>query len=344
MKMFVVVGMLSLAVSASADQYSPPKLDGDPVEVVKKLYLDLLKFKDKAEFRELGFAVTSPYNEWLKVVESIKDKDECIQALAPLGVVPGELTMLGLEYVGSRGRETNYSKFIRREFDSAFKISAPDPWAQASSSTASASDAVGESNRVEHETAESQTPEDWSYEITDTSRVPGVKCGIDVRLSRKVTADELRALALKLRKQERGNYQRVFITYLLPGMTPGAGAWATSHFNPDLEVKILGLTIEEEKKVIAESQPVGEVVGRWFDQFIGCTVTIREDNGVLVLERKFKDGSVGKFEVIETTQRGRRRFERESGSAAGEYYLINSEGDLESHDRQGIIDTARALH
>ena len=48
----VLVLLFSL-LPAQDLQYSPPQLDGDPVEVVKKLYLDLITFKDKVEFQEL---------------------------------------------------------------------------------------------------------------------------------------------------------------------------------------------------------------------------------------------------------------------------------------------------
>ena len=176
---------------------------------------------------------------------------------------------------------------------------APSPQRSDSSApTRSASDQQTKSTSPPQEQpAVSPIPKDVTYTIIDQNVLPGIKRSLDIRLNKKVSEGALRSIATQLRDSDSNSYQRTFIGYYLPDMEVNAGYWATSHFNPDLEVKILGLTIEEEKKVIAESQPVGEVVGRWFDQFIGCAVTIREDNGVLVLERKFKDGSVGKFEV-----------------------------------------------
>lgn len=52
---------------------------------------------------------------------------------------------------------------------------------------------------------------------------------------------QLTELAKQLYSQYEGEkYDRVFICYYLPGMVLNSGAWATSHFNPDLEVRILG--------------------------------------------------------------------------------------------------------
>ena len=96
--------------------------------------------------------------------------------------------------------------------------------------------------------------EDFSCEVIETNRLATIKCGLTVRLSKKVSRETLRQLAIKLRANECKKYDRVFITYYLPGMTVGAGAWATTHFNPNLDVRILGMTVEEEKNLLKEKK------------------------------------------------------------------------------------------
>jgi Putative peptidoglycan binding domain len=88
------------------------------------------------------------------------------------------------------------------------------------------------------------TAENYSYKIIKVNRLGNIKCSITVRLSHKVSEDTLRQLAIKLHDKEPKKYDRMFITYYLPGMTIGAGAWATTHFNPNLDVRILGMTKE----------------------------------------------------------------------------------------------------
>jgi hypothetical protein len=117
------------------------------------------------------------------------------------------------------------------------------------------------------ESARPAVPRDVSYSIIDSSALPPVKRSVDVRLNKKVSEVTLKAIALKLKAQDPQQYERTFIAYYLPGMVVGAGAWATTHFNPDLEVRILGLTAEEEDKLLSEPpSQTREVIGRWLDE------------------------------------------------------------------------------
>jgi len=90
---------------------------------------------------------------------------------------------------------------------------------------------------------------------------------MDIRLENKVSKDFLHKLANHLKDSDSQKYDRFFIVYLLPEMKPGAGAWATSHFDPELEVKILGMTIEEEEKLKIKSEPSSDnTLGEWLDE------------------------------------------------------------------------------
>ena len=109
-------------------------------------------------------------------------------------------------------------------------------------------------------TPEKTEQDDVSYSIIDSTATAGIKRSLDVRLNKRVAEDTLRAMALKLKSQDSRDYDRTFITYYLPGMTVGAGAWATTHFQPDLEVKILGLSTEEEKKLSTAPAVMGDVI------------------------------------------------------------------------------------
>ncbi len=156
----------------------------------------------------------------------------------------------------------------------------------------------------------------------------------------------LQKLALKLRQEEPIKYDRMFITYYLPGMTPGSGAWATSHFNPNLKVKILGTTIEEEKALMSKPKDSsGEIIGEWLDEspYVGAKYTLLKRNGKIVMIRKFKDGSGSEEEMIQKKQSGKLRFEEKGGNDFGEYYLIESNGQLAIYDNVGLINTMRSI-
>jgi hypothetical protein len=192
----------------------------------------------------------------------------------------------------------------------------------------------------------SKSFQDISYTIIEKSSMESIKLNIDIRLEQKVSKDFLQKLALKLRQEEPIKYDRIFITYYLPGMTPGSGAWATSHFNPNLKVKILGATIEEEKALMSNPRDSsGEIIGEWLDEspYVGGEHTFLRRNGKIIMIRKFKDGSSSEDEMIQKKQSGRLRFEEKGGNYHGEYYLIESSGRLAIYDDVGLIKTMRSI-
>jgi hypothetical protein len=155
-------------------------------------------------------------------------------------------------------------------------------------------------------------PNDVSYSIIDSEVIPGIKRSLTVRLNRKVSEKTLRGIALELKSRDTRDYDRTFIACLLPGMVVGSGAWATTHFNPDLEVRINGLTVEEEAALVARPESDNrEIVGHWLDErpFVGSRIAIFKDHGKLYVERVFKDGGTWKEELIEKTTTVGRRFE-----------------------------------
>jgi len=172
-----------------------------------------------------------------------------------------------------------------------------------------------------------------------------IKLAIDIRLEQKVSKDFLQKLALKLRQEEPIKYDRIFISYLLPGMTPGSGAWATSHFNPNLKVEILGWPIEEEKALMSKPKDLsGEIMGEWIDESpFGAKYTLLKRNGKIIMIRKYKDGSGSEEEMIQKKQSGKLRFEEKGGNDFGEYYLIESNGQLAIYDNAGLINTIRSI-
>lgn len=187
-------------------------------------------------------------------------------------------------------------------------------------------------------------PPGVSYSVIDSDIIPGVKRSIDVRLNEKPSVDALRAIALELKAQDSNNYDRTFITYYLPGMVVGAGGWATTHFTPNLEVKILGLTEKEETALVDKAvTDKRDVVGHWIDDsaFVGSRITILRKDDKFFIEHKFKDGSGGTSEIVETQSSLGRRFDKVEGSSFGDHWVIDPAGNLQSRDNDGLITTAR---
>lgn len=189
-------------------------------------------------------------------------------------------------------------------------------------------------------------PDDVAYSIIDSSTLAGIKRSLDVRLNKKVSERTLRAIALKLKSQDSRDYDRTFIIYYLPWMAVGSGAWATTHFNPDLEVRILGLTVQEEEKLMAEPAPANrEIIGYWLDEspFVASRIMIFHEDGKLFIEQMFKDGSSLKKELVEKKAPLGRRFDKVEGSSAGDHWVLGSDGNLQLRDNDGLITTAKKI-
>lgn len=190
-------------------------------------------------------------------------------------------------------------------------------------------------------------PNDVTYTIIDENIVPGSKRSLDIRLNRKVSEDVLTTIAMKLKNADSNTYDRTFIGYYLPDMQVNAGSWATTHFNPDLEVRIQGLTIEQEEAL--RQQPADqsrEIIGVWLDErpFAGSRITIFREDDKVFLENKYKDGSAGIAELVETPSQHGRRFDYNPDRGNGEYYLITDNGELQQLDQDGPFMTAKKVN
>lgn len=92
------------------------------IQKTKTLYLQLMNFKDKSDFHAFGFGAGGPYNKWLEEIEKLESNPNANLLLLREGLVVGDLKMLGLEYVNSKGKETEYTRFIVPEIKKALRI------------------------------------------------------------------------------------------------------------------------------------------------------------------------------------------------------------------------------
>ncbi|HLV23313.1 MAG TPA: hypothetical protein VKY36_00855 [Moheibacter sp.] len=84
----------------------------------------------------------------------------------------------------------------------------------------------------------SDTPlEKYNCEIINTEVLKPYKKSINIRIQEKLNESQLREIANYLRKQNK-EYENLFILYYLPGMTVGSGAWATTHYDPELTINV----------------------------------------------------------------------------------------------------------
>ena len=189
-----------------------------------------------------------------------------------------------------------------------------------------------------------EIPENLSYDVVGQDVFQTSRRSLDVRLSQPVDESVLEALAYKLRDEDSRSFPRTFIVYYLPGMTVGEGGWATSHFDPELTVQILGLRPEASSRLSKFTEEYGEsLVGAWENNQVGfaSTFVIHEAGGEVALEQIFPDGSARTIRLREESATGGRQF-RDPENPFGEYWLVR-QGNLEARDAEGVIYTARPI-
>jgi hypothetical protein len=161
------------------------------------------------------------------------------------------------------------------------------------------------------------------------------KVNMDVLLPGKLTEEELRQVALHL-KAEHSGYAKTWIFYYLPGMKPGAGAWATTHFTPDLEVSILGASQVQERQAKQADVP-GTVLGRWYEeQYTQSGLVIYQQKGRYHIRTRYKDGT-SSDELLK--RKGNTFTYAETGSFNGEYFKLLPNGNLGLLNREGKLFT-----
>lgn len=179
------------------------------------------------------------------------------------------------------------------------------------------------------------------YTIINEEKYLDIKTSIDVRLKSEVDEQTITQIAKELEKERRGKYKRIFINYYLEGMKVGEGAYALSHFNPNLEVQILGFTKEEKTKLLENTSPLeSNLIGRWIDNtpYSGGVITISRNANILELSIKYKDGSKSSKKLIEKIVNGQKRWIEED-NVFGEYYVLNNDGNLSFYDTEGLVKT-----
>lgn len=190
--------------------------------------------------------------------------------------------------------------------------------------------------QAESSKVDKSLPTDLSYKILN--EVPNEalsKCNVDIELNHKISEQDLTILANKLR-ETRTKYNKLWIFYTLPNMKVGSGAWATTHFTPDIEVKILGATADEENSSNKSADKVdGKLIGTWHEeQITSASYSFYEKDKKFYIKTTFKNGQT----MIEEVKRKKLNQYSERLTSPentnGEYYQINQKGDLEFYNKE----------
>jgi len=184
------------------------------------------------------------------------------------------------------------------------------------------------------------------WAVVKAYRQPKVKASLDVRLADRVNKRKLTEIANELHGFADNKQPRLFIVYYLPDMQIDAGGWATSHFNPNLMVKILGMSKEEHQRLVAKTKstsPSEEIIGNWTVTVAPKgIITFFRKNGKTFMRRRYKDGSVAEDQLIVQKVGSQTRY-RQKGDHSSDYFIITSSGDLGHCDDEGMWATSKRI-
>jgi len=177
-------------------------------------------------------------------------------------------------------------------------------------------------------TAREGEGEELSYSITKDDTLMHIKRSVEIILSQKVSKVKLEKLAKIIKNKDANKYERTFIGYYIDDSSPKNTYWATTHYNPNLEINILGSTIKEDKKLQDSRKPQGNVLGIWMDdrQFINQKVTIFKKNKKMYVQITYKSGKSETSQVqYKQTKNGIKVI---TDSETKQFYIIKKDGRL----------------
>ena len=186
-------------------------------------------------------------------------------------------------------------------------------------------------------------PKDVTWEITEEKANEALsKDNITILLNKKVDESVLKEIALHI-KESRPKYNKLWIFYHIPDMTEGM-AWATTHFTPGLEVKILGSTSTQDENTAKAETIEGEILGKWRSEksLMGAVLLLyRNPADELMMRITFKEGGLMESAVVESMKGGMRQYHDDNDH--GEFYVVESNGNLGMYSAEGKFDEAVSI-
>lgn len=89
------------------------------------------------------------------------------------------------------------------------------------------------------------------YTVLSDDYRGNIKRTVEVTLDHRITRDQLAEIAQVIKSNQAHETERTFISYRLAEQQGGGMYWATTHYNPNLAIQILGTTIEQQAEIEA---------------------------------------------------------------------------------------------
>lgn len=180
-------------------------------------------------------------------------------------------------------------------------------------------------------------PDDFTYNIiVDKSNEALEKNELTIEINKKISVEQIATLADKL-FSSKPKQRRFYIFLMLPGMKDDAGAWAISHFDPELDIQIVGSSAQQDStsNKLADEKVDGDIIGKWHEeQYTSSNYVIFKNNKKVFIKTIFKSGQSADKELKEKKVKTGMRYDYKDGGYNGEYYILTSDGILEFYNSE----------
>ncbi len=191
----------------------------------------------------------------------------------------------------------------------------------------------------------SKIPVEAPYKIISDRDEGPARREVEINLNKKMTTDALREIALEVKSKEERRHERTVIFYYLPVEFPEIAGmpWASTHFHPALDVKILGFSKEEEdamRKIPLDHK--GTRIGAWLlDAQYKTLDVIYEHEGTVKIAEIRSATERSDSDMTELSSKTGRSFAKVKGS---NIYEVDQAGNLRISNAQGqVISAAKPM-
>ncbi|GAB2678155.1 hypothetical protein GCM10027036_34740 [Flavihumibacter cheonanensis] len=163
---------------------------------------------------------------------------------------------------------------------------------------------------------------------------------VSVRIYEKLPDIQLMEIANKVKSDIDAVSDRGVVFFLLPEMQERNGPWAAVDYNPEIKVRIIGKSIEDERKIRSGLGNVTDYVGLWMDDGIPGDAIIRIRNDkvegfVLELISLYDPKPSNLATSIKRVKKDGKTIYLDLDNK-GQYFVVEENGDLSMYDSYGF--------
>lgn len=181
------------------------------------------------------------------------------------------------------------------------------------------------------------------YSIASDETNAPYKRSVEVTLHQRVSEEDLESIGKSIKKMGDNDVESTFIGYRLESQSPESAYWGTTHYNPELNVNISGLTPSQLQAYQSydPAEHYQDPIGSWrIERGFNYIAVAYQKNGEIFIDDIFPGDGVNtsRYETSQAEGGGLRL--QKPDDTFGEYFVITQKGNLQFWSDNGNYYTA----